>query len=308
MRRVDGRSSQRQEQIGLAAALRARGFGWTEIAAALRERYRVNGRVAMRLAHGWGQSEAAAWWNRRWPDEPKTFKSFSYWEKWPGRTGYAPSLAVLDRLAELYECDVADLLAGWGEHRTDTDQPQRVTERAVLAWQVEHLAQDGLVRALREWSRRLPPAQRRSLLLKLSAAAAVAANDPEPAIVGAAPSLEELVGLWDSNYSFYSTGRKAEFSHSHQIGLRTERGKLIGRSAPTQTGTVELELTAAGQLITGSWTEHTSPTGYYRGAVYHGILQLVLDPTGRSMAGQWLGPDKHFVINSGPWSLSRSAR
>jgi hypothetical protein len=58
-------------------------------------------------------------------------------------------------------------------------------------------------------------------------------------------------------------------------------------------------------LVTGSWTD-TCPSGYYRGAVYHGILQLVLDPTGRTMSGQWLGPDKHFAINAGPWTLTRS--
>jgi hypothetical protein len=314
MRRVDGRSSRRQEQVELAAALRARGLEWAEIAATLRDRYNVNGRVALRLAHGWGQGDAAAAWNEKWPDEPKTFKNFSYWEKWPSRTGYTPSLAVLDRLAELYECDVADLLAGWGEHRTVPDQRPAnngAPEPAVLAWQVEHLPQDGLVRALREWARRLPAAGRRSLLLKLSMAAAVAANESESvaetAVIGAAPSLDELVGLWDSSYSFYSTGRNAEFHHSHQIGLRAEHGKLIGRSVSTHTGTIELELTTDGLLITGSWAEYTSPTGYYRGAVYHGILQLVLDPTGRTMAGQWLGPDKHFVINAGPWTLTRSA-
>jgi len=39
------------------------------------------------------------------------------------RTGYAPSLTVLDRLAQLYGCDVTDLLTGWGEHDTATRSP-----------------------------------------------------------------------------------------------------------------------------------------------------------------------------------------
>ncbi len=42
-----------------------------------------------------------------WPDDPKSFKNFSSWENWPSPTGHAPSLAVLDRLARLYECDAA---------------------------------------------------------------------------------------------------------------------------------------------------------------------------------------------------------
>jgi hypothetical protein len=50
-------------------------------------------------------------WNRRWPDELKTFKSFSCWEQWPSRTGNAPLFDNLAKLAELYECAVSDLLA-----------------------------------------------------------------------------------------------------------------------------------------------------------------------------------------------------
>src|SRR5262249_27626180 len=151
----DGRSSHRHEQIELAAALRARGAGWVSIATTLRDRYSVNARVAVRLAHGWSQADAAAAWNRRWPEEPKTFKNFSYWENWPGRTGYAPSLAILDRLAELYECDVTDMLAGWGEHRAGGSPTGAVgdnVDSTVLAWQVEHLSATDLVRALDEWS------------------------------------------------------------------------------------------------------------------------------------------------------------
>jgi hypothetical protein len=53
--------------------------------------------------------------------------------------------------------------------------------------------------------------------------------------------------------------------------------------------------------------ERTSSVGYYKGAVYHGAIQLLIDPTGRSMQGQWLGFDKKSNINSGVWELSRVA-
>jgi hypothetical protein len=95
----------------LAGQLRAQGRTWAEIAAEFRAAYRVNARVALRQAHGWSQPQAASRWNARWPADPKTFKNFSYWELWPGPTGHAPSLDILDRLAQLYECSVADLLS-----------------------------------------------------------------------------------------------------------------------------------------------------------------------------------------------------
>ena len=98
-------------QAQLADQMRATDHSWAEIGREFQRRFHVSARVALRQARGWTQPEAAERWNRRWPDDPKTFKNFSYWEAWPSSTGYAPSLEVLDRLAQLYECSVADLLS-----------------------------------------------------------------------------------------------------------------------------------------------------------------------------------------------------
>ncbi|MBS2535763.1 hypothetical protein KGQ20_23660 [Catenulispora sp. NF23] len=101
----------KQIQAQLSDQLRATEHSWAEIGREFQRRFHVNARVAMRQARGWTQPEAAERWTRRWPDDPKTFKNFSYWEAWPSSTGYAPSLEVLDRMAQLYECSVADLLS-----------------------------------------------------------------------------------------------------------------------------------------------------------------------------------------------------
>jgi transcriptional regulator with XRE-family HTH domain len=103
--------SLKQIQAQLSEQLRAADLSWADVGREFQRRFHVNARVALRQARGWTQPEAAERWNSRWPEDPKTFKNFSYWEAWPSSTGYAPSLEVLDRMAQLYECSVADLLS-----------------------------------------------------------------------------------------------------------------------------------------------------------------------------------------------------
>jgi hypothetical protein len=122
--------SQKQEREQVARTLRAQGRSWVEIAEVFRRRYRLNARVAFRLAHGWSQRQAADEWNRHWPDDLKIFKNFSYWELWPATTGHEPSLEVLIRLARLYSCKVSDLLVDLPDYRA-TDRASEATASAL---------------------------------------------------------------------------------------------------------------------------------------------------------------------------------
>lgn len=137
--------SLRQEQAWLAADLRAKGRTWVEGGETFRAKYRVNARVALRLAHRWSQRQAADEWNRRWPDEPKTFKNFSYWEIWPSSTGHKPSLDVLGRLARLYECSVSDLVADLPDYRNrDSAHPVLAVESRVIVAKLTDSSRTGL--------------------------------------------------------------------------------------------------------------------------------------------------------------------
>jgi tetratricopeptide (TPR) repeat protein len=109
--------SHKQQREQLVRSLRTSGASWVETASALQQHFRVNARVAFRYAHGWSQRRAADEWNKRWPDELKTFKAFSYWELWPSSTGHAPSFDNFGKLAELYECAVSDLLVDLPDFR-----------------------------------------------------------------------------------------------------------------------------------------------------------------------------------------------
>ncbi|MGH3695053.1 MAG: hypothetical protein ACRDRX_13880 [Pseudonocardiaceae bacterium] len=332
--------SQRQEQRQLSAELRAQRKTWTEIAAVFCERYNLNMRAALRMVHGWSQRDVVGLWNERWPDDPKTFKNFSYWENWPSKTGYTPSLDVLGRLAELYECSVGDLLLDYGDFRSrdkayssrqEVDYVREVVT-AATAHPNDHGMEPGMVALVERLDEmdvhefgRLSAIlvqqvdvsiDRRALLLKLAAGLSLAAIAPtistlEADAAQAAPSStqdDRFVGVWHSRYVYYSSGRQSECIGEHYIVLNQQKNQLSGQSlANSLHSLLTLDLSVNDSTVTGTWIERTSPTGYYKGAIYRGAIQLLVDPTGSMMTGQWLGFDKESKINTGSWELTRVA-
>ena len=338
--------SHRQAQSRRSQELRAGGRTWGEVAAVFQDEYTVNARVALRLAHGWSQGDVADHWNDRWPDDPKTFKNISYWERWPAATGYAPSLEVLGKLAQLYCCQLVDLLVDVADHRSSDPVHQARADLArlpavvavasgrdagqsssdaggdshVLQSFVERLEQSD-VQDLAErsalWASQIDPTiDRRSLLLKLGFALTLAAATPDGTssknATTQSAALEGTVdfsGIWRSEYSFYSTGRGQELASTHYVVLRQQGRSLAVESLQHTTGSeLTMSLSLDGMSATGSWEERTSPTGYYKGAVYRGAIQLLITPSGRQLTGRWLGFGKNFQINNGDWSLTLESR
>lgn len=65
-----------------------------------------------------------------------------------------------------------------------------------------------------------------------------------------------------------------------------------------------MDLTVVAAVVTGTWVEQTETHGHYRGTRYHGAVQMLASPTGRRLAGKWIGFGKDLDINSGPWELA----
>jgi hypothetical protein len=141
--------------------------------------------------------------------------------------------------------------------------------------------------------------------LDRDAALAMPGTDDIPVAEGLEAPSGPLTGIWRSRYEYVSSGRGDQaFTCSHYVVLLHHGARLQVRSLPaTAAGRVMMDMTVNGQVVTGTWTEQTNPDGYYQGSVYHGAIQMLLDPTGHRMSGKWVGFGRDFDLNTGPWSL-----
>lgn len=115
-----------------------------------------------------------------------------------------------------------------------------------------------------------------------------------------------LTGIWRSEYSYPSSSRGATFASAHYVMLLQRGAHLNVRSLPKQHSRLSLDLAVNGQVAQGTWTEHTSDGGYYRGSVYTGMIQMEVSQTGDRLAGRWLGFGRDpGEINDGPWRFTR---
>ena len=65
-----------------------------------------------------------------------------------------------------------------------------------------------------------------------------------------------------------------------------------------------MDLGVNGSVITGTWSEQTSASGYYSWGVYFGAIQMLAEPTGRRLAGQVGGGSAGtWRSMSGRWRL-----
>jgi hypothetical protein len=113
-------------------------------------------------------------------------------------------------------------------------------------------------------------------------------------------------GIWLSRYDYISTGRGATFTGEHHVVVLQHGGdRLTVQSIPGSSDSLStMDPAIDGAVCTGTRVEQTAQEGYYRGAQYHDAIQLLTDPTGRRLAGKWVGFGKDFDGDTGPWELA----
>jgi transcriptional regulator with XRE-family HTH domain len=112
-------------------------------------------------------------------------------------------------------------------------------------------------------------------------------------------------GVWLSRYRYYSSSRAEELASAHYVVILQHSDRLTVRSLHgPERSTLVMDLVISGNVVTGTWHEETEARGFYRGAIYHGAIQLLAEPTGRRLTGKWVGFGKEMDINTGPWELA----
>lgn len=115
----------------------------------------------------------------------------------------------------------------------------------------------------------------------------------------------DFSGVWLSKYTYHSDSRNQDFEDSHYVRIYQRRGKLVIESLPdVNESYVIFNLNVADDIATGTWQETTDPQGYYKGAIYHGALQLIIDRKAKTLKGRWIGAGKDKTINDGPYELT----
>ena len=139
--------------------------------------------------------------------------------------------------------------------------------------------------------------------------------EPSPGNVIPAPSAPPAAqpaphgnysGVWLSRYRYFSSSRADTFVSLHYVVILQHGSRLTVRSLPgSADSSLTMDLSVDGSVVTGTWVEQTAETGYYRGARYHGAIQMLAEPTGHRMVGKWVGFGKEMDVNTGPWELVR---
>jgi transcriptional regulator with XRE-family HTH domain len=110
-------------------------------------------------------------------------------------------------------------------------------------------------------------------------------------------------GIWRSEYEYPSSSSDDLLASRHYVQVLQRGAQLVVRSVPRSRSGLSMRMEVNGSVVTGLWTERTDASGRYGGALYHGAIQLLADPTWHRMGGKWVGFGRDLAVNVGAWTL-----
>jgi hypothetical protein len=117
---------------------------------------------------------------------------------------------------------------------------------------------------------------------------------------------QDFSGIWHSVYHFKSPIAPGLFESNHDVKIHQKGEALIIASLPNEEKSyLFVRLRLDDRVATGTWEEHTSPVGDYKGEIYVGAAQFVLSLDGDMFDGMFLSVDKRAEVKSNYWQIVR---
>jgi hypothetical protein len=116
----------------------------------------------------------------------------------------------------------------------------------------------------------------------------------------------DFSGKWQSSYTFTTDSPDAAFTDAYDVDIRLAGNQLVIQSLPKEDGSyILIRVTLDDRILTGTWYEQTAPDGHYKGVIYYGPIQMVMDEDGNAMRGKWLGLDDKMIMQGGNQQIVR---
>ena len=121
----------------------------------------------------------------------------------------------------------------------------------------------------------------------------------------------DFSGRWHFVYWYPSNHTDGEETSEYYGNITHQNRALIFESEPTEDESyIFSRLSLDGDLASGSWHEHTSPEGFFKGMEYSGAGQLLFDQEKMEFKGMWagIGLDRKSgtpKIYTGRWEIKK---
>lgn len=116
----------------------------------------------------------------------------------------------------------------------------------------------------------------------------------------------DFSGLWHSSYQYVNALEPEGNISEHDVKMYKTGNQVVLQSIPNEEKSylvARLTFDPSLNLLTGTWEEQTSPAGKYKGQVYYGAGQLLLESNSKRMHGKIVVYNHEMHIIAGDWDI-----